>query len=188
MTIGKALVVLTISIGLSWAQGQLAEGLRKGVVEEEANRNLNAAIQNYRSVMAQFDGERKTAATALFHLANIYARQGRKAQAIAAYARVAQEFSDQTDLAGRSAAQLAALTSPDNSPQAEARRTYRELLQIQIEYAEKECKAQETKYTLGQVQQIDILDARMRLLELQGELALFEAGLAQPKATPGRKR
>jgi tetratricopeptide (TPR) repeat protein len=84
----------------------MAEALRKGIVEEDVNRNLDAAVQNYQSVVAQYDEDRKSAATALFRLAECYRKQGKNDQATAAYKRVVQEFADQTKLAEQSRSHL----------------------------------------------------------------------------------
>jgi len=88
------------------AQDKMAEALRKGIVEEDANRNLDAAIQSYQTVLAQFDEDRKSAATALFRIAECYRKQGKNDQATAAYKRVVQEFADQTKLADQSRSHL----------------------------------------------------------------------------------
>ena len=94
--------ILMLSAGLAAAQDKLGEKLRKAIVEEEANQNLNKAIEAYQAILTEFDRERQTAATALFHLAECYRKQGKREQAIAAYKRVVQEFSDQNRLAGTS--------------------------------------------------------------------------------------
>jgi hypothetical protein len=44
----------------------LSAALRQGLFEEEANRNLAAAISNYQALAAQFDQDRQVAATAIF--------------------------------------------------------------------------------------------------------------------------
>jgi len=88
------------------AQDKIAEALRKGVVEEDANKNLAAAIQDYQSVVSQYDEARKVAATALFRLAECYRKQGKTAEANAAYARVVKEFADQANLAEQSRGHL----------------------------------------------------------------------------------
>ena len=84
------------------ASGRIAgldSKLATGVVEEEANLDLNAAVQSYRSVLTQFDGQRPLAAHALFRLGECYRKLGRMEEAKAQYARVIREFPDQTYLA-----------------------------------------------------------------------------------------
>ncbi len=75
------------------------ELLQTGLLEEEANRNLNAAIRAYQSVIDRFDGERKIAATAVFRLAECYRQQGKPDEARPLYERIIREFSDQSELA-----------------------------------------------------------------------------------------
>jgi hypothetical protein len=57
MRTALALFFLAVSAAPVRAQGPLAEALRKGVIEEESNQNLKAAIQNYKSVVAQYDAQ-----------------------------------------------------------------------------------------------------------------------------------
>src|SRR5690349_10430986 len=72
--------------------------LQKGLFEEEANHDLNAAIQAYQSVIQKFDRDRKLAATAVFRLGECYRKQGNTNDANAQYERIIREFSDQTPL------------------------------------------------------------------------------------------
>lgn len=142
------LAILMLSASLAAAQDRIAEQLKKAIVEEESNQNLDKAIQAYQSILAQFDEERQTAATALFHLADCYRKQGKKDQAIAAYKRVVQEFSDQTRLADASRNYLSktygvsqntnagADEGPSKQQIADARHLYRSYLQQQIRLIE----------------------------------------------------
>ncbi|HWH70940.1 MAG TPA: ankyrin repeat domain-containing protein, partial [Candidatus Sulfotelmatobacter sp.] len=90
------------------ATNDLSTALQKGLFEEEANHDLNAAIQAYQSVAAQFDKDRKLAATAIFRLGECYRKQGNTNQANAQYERVLREFADQTPLVTLSRTYLAA--------------------------------------------------------------------------------
>ena len=117
----------------------MAEALRKGIVEEDANRNLAAAIQSYQSVLAQYDEDRKSAGTALFRLAECYRKQGKNDQAAAAYKRVVQEFADQTKLAEQSRSHLPKgqqTGGADSAGVAEARRRVRGVLEERLKNAE----------------------------------------------------
>ena len=102
MRITLATAILMLAAGSCAAQDKMAEAIRKGIVEEDTNHNLSAAIEDYQSVVAQYDGERQAAATALFRLAECYRKLGKNDQATAAYKRVVQEFADQTKLAEQS--------------------------------------------------------------------------------------
>lgn len=83
--------------------------LQKGLFEEEANQNLEAAIQNYQLVISQADEERKLAATAVFRLGECYRKKGLTNEAVAQYQRVLRDYSDQATLAKLSQQNLAGL-------------------------------------------------------------------------------
>src|ERR1700679_1523178 len=68
-------------------------------MEEQANRNLDAAITDYQALAMQFDRNRQIAATAIFRLGECYRMQGRTNEAAAQYQRILNDFSDQQTLA-----------------------------------------------------------------------------------------
>ena len=94
------------------ATNDLTTTLQRGLFEEEANQNLTAAIAAYQSVAAQFDKDRKLAATAVFRLGECYRKQGDTNHAAAQYERVLRDFSDQAQLATLSRQNLAGLGCP----------------------------------------------------------------------------
>src|SRR5881398_1359241 len=73
----------------------LAGTLQRGLFEEEANHNLNAAIAAYEGLLSQYDKDRKLAATAVFRLGECYRKQGKTNEATAQYERLLRDFSDQ---------------------------------------------------------------------------------------------
>jgi len=73
-------------------------GLPAGILEEDLNLDLNAAIQSYQSLINQFDVQRPMAANAVFRMAECYRRLGRMDEARSQYARVLREFADQAPL------------------------------------------------------------------------------------------
>jgi tetratricopeptide (TPR) repeat protein len=88
----------------------LSAALRQGLFEEEANRNLDAAISNYQSLATQFDQDRQVAATAIFRLGECYRKLGRTNDAVVQYQRIVREFSDQQTLATLSRQNLTGLS------------------------------------------------------------------------------
>src|SRR5450432_1820830 len=54
------------------ATNDLTALLQQGLFEEQANRNLDAAIASYQSLATQFDKDRQLAATAVFRLGECY--------------------------------------------------------------------------------------------------------------------
>ncbi len=91
------------------ANNDLTSALQKGLFEEEANRNLDAAISNYQSLAAQFDQDRQVAATAIFRLGECYRKLGQTNNAVVQYQRIIREFSDQKTLATLSQQNLTGL-------------------------------------------------------------------------------
>jgi ankyrin repeat protein len=80
------------------AADALTEKLQRGLFEEEANHDLDAAIKEYQSVVSQADEQRKVMATALFRLGECYRKLGRTNEANAQYERVLRDFSEQEQL------------------------------------------------------------------------------------------
>src|SRR5436190_19958832 len=90
------------------ATNDLSAALQKGLFEEEANHNLDAAIQAYELSISQYDQDRKLAATAIFRLGESYRKQGKTNEASVQYDRVIREFADQPALLSLSRQELTA--------------------------------------------------------------------------------
>src|SRR5438445_1619210 len=93
------IVLVTFGSAAIGATNDLSASLQRGLFEEEANHNLDAAIQAYQSVVTQYDNDRKLAATAIFRLGESYRKQAKTNEAAAQYQRVLREFADQSALA-----------------------------------------------------------------------------------------
>lgn len=102
------LMLATVAYG---ATNDLTGLLQQGLFEEEANRNLDAAISDYQSLANEFDKNRQVAATAIFRLGECYRKLGRTNEAVAQYQRIVKEFSDQQTLATLSGQNLAGLNA-----------------------------------------------------------------------------
>lgn len=98
----------------AFAADPLQEALQQGLLEEDANHNLDAAIAAYQTVVTQYDAQRQAAATALFRLAECLRKQGKTNEAVAHYQRVVRDFADQSRLVELSRAHVPApaLVSP----------------------------------------------------------------------------
>ena len=100
MKIKLCLLVCILAATLARAQtNDLTSLLQQGLMEEQANRNLDAAITDYQALAMQFDRNRQIAATAIFRLGECYRMQGRTNEAAAQYQRILNDFSDQQTLA-----------------------------------------------------------------------------------------
>src|ERR1039458_5711748 len=107
------------------ATNDVTTALQRGLVEEEANQNLGAAIQAYQTVANQFDKDRKLAATAIFRLGECYRKQGNTNDAAIQYERILREFSDQPTLVTLSRQSLAGMGSALPAPGQAATRQYK---------------------------------------------------------------
>lgn len=83
--------------------------LQEALFAEEAERDLDKASAGYTEMLAQFETQRALAATALYHLAEIRAKQKKAAEAIALHQRLVAEFPKEEALAKLSRERLAAL-------------------------------------------------------------------------------
>lgn len=112
----------------------LRQLLQQGLFEEEANRDLGKAAAAYAELVSQYEAQRSLAGTALFRLAEIRAKEGNKAEAIALHQRFLAEFPSQEALVKLSKERLAqlggamppAVAQADAPTEAEAK----ELLQL----------------------------------------------------------
>jgi len=192
MKTALALAMLMVTAAFAAAQDKMADQLRKAIVEEEASQNLDKAIQAYQSILAQFDEERKAAATALFRMAECYRKQGKTAEATAAYKRVVQEFRDQTKLVEASRNFLPKTAAGSSIPadvvaarQAhDARLLYRKLLLDEIALVEGQIQQMERRVDIGTASREgpEMTALKKEQLELRRTLAAFDAGvLAIPR-------
>jgi ankyrin repeat protein len=121
------------------ATNDLTTLLQQGLFEEQANRNLDAAIVNYQTLAAQFDKDRQLAATAVFRLGECYRALGKTNEAAVQYQRILHDFSDQTtlatlsrqNLAGMGAAPVVATNSGTDTPKILGDDEEREIQRIQ---------------------------------------------------------
>ena len=80
------------------AADDLSATLQKGLFEEQANRDLNAAIKHYEQILQAAEDHRKIVATAMYRLAESYRKQGHEARANELYARLIRDYSDQAEI------------------------------------------------------------------------------------------
>ncbi len=112
----KALIlILLLASMLTMRAGtnDLTALLQRGLFEEEANHNLEAAMQAYQSAIAENDKDRKLVATAVFRLGECLRKQGKTNEATAQYQRVLREFADQEPLVKLSKSYLGQGMNPD---------------------------------------------------------------------------
>jgi len=104
---------LFLSAGFVFAAtNDLTSLLQKGLLEEEANHNFQAAMRHYQAAIDGFDQDRQLAATAVFRLGECFRKLGRTNEADVQYERILRDFADQTNLAGLSREYLAGKAPP----------------------------------------------------------------------------
>ena len=91
-TLFRIITVITISLTAGTADEQSSKILRDALFAEEANQDYKTATEKYETLLANFDKERQIAATALYRLAEIHRKQGKKSEASALYKRILTEF------------------------------------------------------------------------------------------------
>ncbi len=109
--ISTFLTIIALATTTRGATNDLSGLLQKGLFEEEANRNIDAAISNYQSLANAFDKDRQLAATAIFRLGECYRKLGQTNEAAAQYQRIVRDFSDQQTLVTLSRQNLAGLSA-----------------------------------------------------------------------------
>ncbi|MCX6537419.1 MAG: tetratricopeptide repeat protein [Acidobacteria bacterium] len=200
----KTLLTVAMLVGasaLAGAQERLSDQLRKGIVQEEVNQNLPKAIEAYQAIVAQFDEERKTAAAALYRLAECSRKAGKREQALAAYQRVVREFSDQAALVESSRKQLTTVFGQSNvtgapvaRPQAgsiESRERTRDSLQREKAVLEERFVALEQRIKAGVVsrESPEHLKLRQRIEQLKQQLDVTGASqLASDRPQVAKER
>lgn len=103
-TLGFTLCTLTLL-----AADPTEELLQRGLMEEEAQRDLPAAIRTYQEVIKRIDSQRRLAATAVFRLGESYRKLQRTNDAVQLYERLIREFPEEATLRELSRQNLAAL-------------------------------------------------------------------------------
>jgi tetratricopeptide (TPR) repeat protein len=177
------------------AAESLSDTLQKGLFEEEANHNLDAAIKAYQTVITGHEEQRRLTATAVFRLGECYRKLGKTNEAAAQYQRVLSEFLDQPALANlsrqnlvglglSSAAQPTASASAPDKYRAlapAARTKLKELLQEQIRLAEKNLAEQRKRVEVGTMAPEELFRFQKEVLSLKREQLLVD-GLGTPES------
>ena len=165
--------------------------LSKGVAQEEVDRDLSAAIKTYHSVANRAKEDRQAAATALFRMGGCYRRLGDIMSAYMAYSRVVDDFSDQKKLAEDSRIRLTEMVReqadrPAPANQAEARKTFRGMLEKGLAVTRAYVDYMHQQVSLGAIGETDTYDAQAIASRLQAQVSAYDAGLfpKQP-SSPG---
>lgn len=169
-------VLALMPSGLRAQTNNLTALLQQGLFEEQANRNLDAAIADYQALATQFDKDRQLAATAIFRLGECYRMQGKTNEAALEYKRIVNEFSDQTSLATLSRQNLTGMGMSPAQVASEGVVKERLLLARQIELAEQDLADAQRLSQIGVAPQDKARTAEREVLRLKQQLAALDAG------------
>ena len=163
---------------------EVASALQKGLVEEEANQDLQAAIRAYQAALDSYGNQRKAAATALVRLAECYRKLGQTNDAVAAYRRVITDFADQAKLVELSQQHLARTfgegggkVASEEDPAAKQKA----LLAEEMALVNEQLRIQQLQFQSGRGSQEDGIKLRRELLGLQRQLAALEMRKTKPE-------
>jgi ankyrin repeat protein len=170
------ILIFLLAATLAHAQtNNLTALLQQGLFEEQANRNLDAAIADYQALARQFDKDRQLAATAVFRLGECYRMQGKTNEAALEYKRIVNEFSDQTTLATLSRQNLTGMGMSPVPAASAALQTQKDLLAKQIALAQQDLADAQRLYQSGLVPQDKVRTAEKEMLRLQQQLAALDS-------------
>lgn len=172
-----ALALIPLRLGA--ATNDLSGLLQKGLFDEEANRNLDAAVQAYQALVTAFDQDRKLAATAVFRLGECYRKLGKTNEAVLQYDRIVREFADEATLATLSRQNLAGLGTGDKASvlptltQA-ARQEQQRLLEQEIKLLEQDLAEAKKRFEMGAGPQGDVRSKEREILQLRRQVAALD--------------
>lgn len=185
--------ILLLAAVFAHAQTNSLTGLlQQGLFEEQANRNLDAAIADYQTLAAQFDKDRQLAATAVFRLGECYRAQGRTNEAASQYQRIVREFSDQQMLVTLSRQDLAGMgiaasqeTAADATASNALRQQKMDAVQQEILAVTQRLDDIQKRVQVGVAVQTQADELKDQLARLQAELARLQSPLANmPNPAP----
>ena len=179
-------ILLGVGTGTAGAAtNEVSALLQQGLFEEEANQNLDAAIQAYQSVIAQTEKNRQFAATAIFRLGECYRKQGKTNEAAAQYQRILRDFVDQPELAKLSRQDLLGMGLSAPAISDAALQTQKQLLDEEIKVVEQELQSQQSRVKLGVLPSDELSQTQLKLLELKRQRAALDTGQPYlPQASP----
>ena len=179
------ILILLLAATLARAQtNNLTALLQQGLFEEQANRNLDAAIADYQALARQFDKDRQLVATAVFRLGECYRMQGKTNEAALEYQRILHDFSDQTTLATLSQQDLTGMGMSPAPAASAALQTQKDLLAKQIALAELDLTDTQHLAQIGMVPQDQVRAAEREMLRLKQQLAALDSNNAGPLNQP----
>jgi tetratricopeptide (TPR) repeat protein len=185
MNLKIGLVLMIASHWVCWG-ADVSQEFQKGLLEEEANHNLSAAVAAYERVVAQMGEQRKIGAAALFRLGEAYRKMGKTNEARVNYEKLIQEYPEQERYTSAAKGIIGngtrARIGTNLSDSSEVDRAFFdfETLRAQLSVLK-----QKSKSELGQIILTVIPDPQLR--DLQREIKRTESELNQARYRYGPK-
>ena len=109
--LGLVLALMLVGVWSGYAQQSAGQLFQAGLYKEEVEGDLERAIEIYQKIVEEYPANRSVGAKALLHIGLCYEKLG-NVEAQQAYARVLQDFGDQTEVVAKARIRLAALGQP----------------------------------------------------------------------------
>jgi tetratricopeptide (TPR) repeat protein len=103
---GIALIAALAFAPAAFADETPSAMLEKGIFQEETAGNLDAAVKVYKQIVDEANANRRFVAEAQFRIGECYQKQGKKAEAEAAFRQVIASYSDHADLVAKAHKEL----------------------------------------------------------------------------------
>ncbi|MGH9594533.1 MAG: ankyrin repeat domain-containing protein, partial [Bryobacteraceae bacterium] len=162
------------------ATNDIAGLIQRGLFEEEANHNLDAAMRDYQAAVDGFDKDRRLAATAIFRLGEIARKQGDTNRASAQYQRVVRDFPEQTEVVRLAAAYLGGTTVSAPGAGAmltdAAREKQKQLVEEEIKLVEQQLQEKQKLVDAAVISRDELFSTQQQLIELKRQSAALDAG------------
>ncbi len=97
LVVGNLVILASIGLMLA-ADAGTNTPFERGLLEEEANHNLEAAIHSYQEAVAVLVTNRQMLANAVFRMGECYRKEGKLNEARIQYRRIMRDFPEQTEL------------------------------------------------------------------------------------------
>jgi len=114
LRVGMVCIALTVLMGRPALAQTGHDLLQQALVMEQAEGNLQAAIQLYERIVQDFRGDGALAARALVQMGQCYEKLGSQ-EAERAYQRVVSDYADQREFVDQARSRLLALTRPPSA-------------------------------------------------------------------------
>jgi hypothetical protein len=164
----------------------------RATLAAELNQDPQASASRYAAIVANFDAQRRSAATAVYGLGEAYRKMGRNAEARIQYARILREFVDFPELARQSQRQLSTTSPSAPDPEfvgamgggnADAAEEERALAQQELALLERQLTLTQDRIQAGLMPQSEALSLQRDILRLKQQLVRLSRGSGRPPGT-----